>query len=442
MRRETGHGDLHPPEAFLGVCARLEEAGFQAWAVGGAIRDALMGRDRADWDLATDARPPQVRGLFPRTVPLGVEHGTVGVIAVDGRMYEVTTFRRDVETDGRHAVVAFADSVDEDLARRDFTINAIAWRPGTDELRDPFGGRDALRAGRLQAVGEAGDRFAEDYLRVLRGLRFAGRLALEIEPATRAALEEAVPGLDRLSAERVREEIAKSLGGPGAGDILRLYAEAGALRHWLPELDDAMREDPRAAESVAAVDEIPPHRGLLRLVRWLLALPRGSAPEGEAADGAPVEAILRRLKFANAEIRTVRRLWEAYLPFLHPADSDARLREWLSEVGREHARDVFRLHFALARARAARESERALLHTWRRVHAELVGGAPVSLSDLAVNGGDLLELGLPAGPLVGLMLEELHARVLEDPSSNDRETLLAEARELIEIGALDGLEEE
>jgi tRNA nucleotidyltransferase (CCA-adding enzyme) len=425
------------------VCRELEAAGFEAWGVGGAIRDAILGHDRADWDLATDATPDRVRSLFRRTVPLGVEHGTVGVIAPDGEMYEVTTFRRDAETDWRHAVVAFAESVDEDLARRDFTINALAWRPASGELRDPWSGREDLEGRILRAVGDPASRFSEDYLRVLRGLRFAGRLALALEPRTRAALEGAVPGLPRLSAERVREELMKTLSGPGAGATLQLYVETGALAPWVPELADVAARDPRWQETVGAVDAIGSHRPLLRLVRLLLALPRTEGDEASGEGGVDkVERILRRLKFSNAELRQVRHLWEEYLPLVHPADSSARVREWLAEVGRESARDLFRLHFAAARARGAEESKRLLAHAWRRVHDELIAGAPIGLSDLAVNGDDLLALGLPRGPLVGIMLEELLAQVLEDPARNERETLLGEARELIELGAFEGLEEE
>lgn len=436
MKSDSGSGapELHPPEGLLAIADRLEAAGFEAWAVGGAIRDAWHGTDRADWDLATDALPAQVRELFRRTVPLGLEHGTVGVNSPDGNLYEVTTFRRDVETDGRHAVVEFADTIEEDLARRDFTINALAWRPATREFRDPHSGADDLERRILRAVGDPAERFAEDYLRVLRGLRFAGRYSLDIDPDTGRALEAAVPGLQRLSAERVREELMKSLGGDGAGEILRLYASVGALDPWLPELASVARADPRWESTLSAVDEIPAARSFLRLVRLLLALPRGEETAGE-----PVTEIMERLKFSRSEIRRAATLWRRYLPLLSPVDSSASIREWLSEVGRENARDLFRLHFALARASGAVESERALLHTWRRVHGEMASGAPIELSDLAVDGNDLIQLGLPRGPLVGLMLEELHAQVLEDPARNERQTLLEEARELIELGALDGL---
>ena len=428
--------DLDPPEGFLAIADRLEASGFEAWGVGGAIRDALLDVDRADWDIATNARPEQVLGLFRRTVPLGVEHGTVGVISPDGAMYEVTTFRRDVETDGRHAVVEFADSIDEDLSRRDFTINAVAWRPATGEVRDPHDGRADLDARLLRAVGDPAERFAEDYLRVLRGLRFAGQYSLEFDSPTWAELVTAVSGLGRLSAERIREELLKGLAGPGAGEVLALYAETGALDPWYPELASVARKDPRWASTLAAIDAIPAHRSLLRLVRLLLSLPRDGDP-----DGSKATELLDRLKFSKADTRRATHLWREYLPLVSPADSAARIREWLSEVGVEHARDLFRLHFAVARAACASESERALLHSWRRVHDELVSGAPVNLADLAVDGNDLIEIGLPSGPLVGLMLEELSAQVIEDPARNERETLLAEARELIELGALDGLDE-
>src|SRR6266566_523435 len=197
---------LYPPPPVLEIADQLENAGFEAWCVGGAIRDALLGHPDLDWDLATSATPAQVRELFGmrRTIPVGVEFGTVGVLDPEGVMHEVTTFRRDVKTDGRHAEVEFGVSLDDDLARRDFTINAIAYRPRTDEVRDPFGGQNDLREGVVRAVGDADQRMREDRLRALRGIRFAARFDFRLDPATRAAIERSAPHLTRLSAERVQ----------------------------------------------------------------------------------------------------------------------------------------------------------------------------------------------------------------------------------------------
>src|SRR3954464_11657657 len=159
---------LDPPETVRGIAKRLEEAGFETWCVGGAVRDALLGHPHLDWDLATAAKPDQVRKLFKRTVPVGIEFGTIGVLDDDNVMHEVTTFRRDVQTDGRHAVVEFGASLDDDLARRDYTINAIAYSASRNVLHDPFGGRDDLARRLVRAVGDPDQRMAEDRLRALR----------------------------------------------------------------------------------------------------------------------------------------------------------------------------------------------------------------------------------------------------------------------------------
>ncbi len=425
---------FEPPAALLAIAERLESAGCEAWAVGGAIRDALFGLPRADWDLATDARPEEVRQLFPRTVPLGLEHGTVGVLGDDESMYEVTTFRLDVETNGRHAVVEFATRIEDDLARRDFSINAIAWRPATDDLQDPYRGIEDLRAGTLRAVGDPATRFAEDHLRVLRAFRFAGAYDLEIEAETLSALRAAAAQLGHLSAERVREELLKVLAGPVPSRSLRMYADHGALTGWYPEIAGAAA-GPGWDDGLGAIDALARHRQFLRVVRLLLCAGGG----GEEAS-ASAEALLRRLKFSNLDIRRGVHLVTHYRPLVHPADGSATLREWLHTVGPEHSRDLFRLHFAAARASRSEDGVRALVYTWRRVHQELVGHAPVSVGQLSVDGTDLLALGLPRGPLIGLMLDELLAQVMESPERNERQILLEAARELIALGGLDLLE--
>lgn len=428
--------DMRPPPSFSDVSNRLEDAGFEAWAVGGAIRDRLLGVDTREWDLATSAQPHEVMDLFRRTVPVGIEHGTVGVLDPDGVLYEVTTFRKDVETDGRHAVVAFAESIEEDLARRDFTINAIAWRESTGELRDPWGGRTDLAAGVLRAVGDPAERFAEDFLRVLRGLRFAGAYRLTMDPPTREALEEAVPGLDRLSAERVREELVKVLDSGSPSATLRLYRDTGALGVWYPELE-RHADDAAWDEALAAIDELHPGRWLLRLCRLLLVIPgEPSAESLEDTNLAAAAALLKRLKFSGAHQRRALHLYQHFFPFISPVDSSARIREWLSEVGPGTERDLFRLHIAGARAACSEDAMNALVFVWRRVHDERLSGAPIERADLAVDGHDVLSLGMSPGPLVGLLLDELHARVLEDPELNTKQVLLEQARELIEMAGL------
>jgi tRNA nucleotidyltransferase/poly(A) polymerase len=366
-----------------------------------------------------------------------MEHGTVGVLGDDDAMYEVTTFRLDVETDGRHAVVEFATDIEDDLARRDFTINSIAWRPATGELRDPYRGIEDLRARVLRAVGEPAGRFAEDYLRVLRAFRFAGVYDLTIEAETRSALRSAAAHLGRLSAERVREELLKVLAADGPSRSLQMYAEYGALDEWYPEIAPGAAE-PGWHEALGAIDTLPAHRRFLRVVRLFLGV--GIDEEGPADRADRVEALLRRLKFSNLEIRRGAHLALHYRPLVHPADGSASIREWLHTVGTEHSRDLFRLHFAAARATGSVDNQRALAYTWRRVHEEIVEHAPVSVAQLAVDGTDLLAMGLPKGPLVGLMLDELLAQVIESPERNDRDVLLESVRELIELGGLDSLE--
>src|SRR5581483_5747772 len=186
---------LSPPREVVKLAEKLRRAGHEAWCVGGAVRDALLGIEHLDWDIATSATPQEVQQIFRRTVPVGVEFGTVGVVDGHGVMHEVTTFRKDVRTDGRHAEVQFGVSLDDDLARRDFTINAIAYDPGTGELRDPFDGRTDLKRGIVRAVGDPEARMREDRLRALRAIRFSARFGFEIDAATRAAIENSAPFL-------------------------------------------------------------------------------------------------------------------------------------------------------------------------------------------------------------------------------------------------------
>ncbi|MXX69535.1 MAG: hypothetical protein F4Y74_11315 [Gemmatimonadales bacterium] len=431
-------GRFSPSPGFSRTAERLEAAGFEAWAVGGAIRDAYVrqiGRvpelpEPDDWeDLATDARPEDVMRLFPRTVPVGVSHGTVKVLDGDDG-YEVTTFRRDVETDGRHARVAFADSIGEDLSRRDFTANAIAWRPASGEVRDDWDGTEDIEDGILRAVGEPEARFREDYLRVLRGFRFAGRFEWAIEARTDEAMREAVDGLSGLSAERVREELLKVMADPKPSAALKLYANCGALGHWYPELVGLAAPGDAWKSALGAVDAASAHAANVRLASLLVSA--SETPEGRAE---AAESLLSRLKFSNADRRYIARLAKLYLPFVGALDSAAEHRRWLASVG-DAWEDVFELHFAVARAEGETRAERYLEATRERVREEREGDPALDLAGLAVKGDDLLALGMSPGPIVRMLLEELLEQVIDDPSRNERELLLEEARRLIEIGSL------
>jgi tRNA nucleotidyltransferase (CCA-adding enzyme) len=440
----AAHGDvvdLAPPRAVREIAERLQREGFQTWAVGGAVRDRLLGLPNGDWDLATNATPHALRHIFRRTVPIGIEHGTVGVFAGDGVMYEVTTFRRDVVTDGRHAVVAFADTLEEDLARRDFTFNAIAWDPLSGELRDPYDGLRDLREARLRTVGSAAERFAEDYLRVLRALRFAGHFVLEIEAETWQALQRAVPHLERLSAERVREELMKVLGKTRhASAALRLYASAGALERLYPELAATIALDTGLeldawTESIAAVDALPTTRPQVRLAALFanVGMPSARARDlrggwrytGHEVIGArAAEDILRRLKASNADIENVSGLVRHQSDLFPPDSPPAGVRRWLRDIGPERVRDVFRLRIARWRARREEGGMRDLVERWRSAHRVLLEHPVLDITGLAIDGGDLKQLGLRPGPQFGEILRALLERVLDEPSLNERESLL------------------
>ncbi|HEY3279514.1 MAG TPA: CCA tRNA nucleotidyltransferase [Gemmatimonadales bacterium] len=275
-----------PPEA-LKIAKTLEEAGYETWCVGGWIRDALLGLSspahnlpKAEIDLTTAAPPDVVRTLFKRTVPVGIEHGTVGVLDKDNRMHEVTTFRKDIKTDGRHAVVEFGVSLMDDLARRDFTINAIAYHPLKHEWRDPFKGEEDLGRKLIRAVGDPNWRFQEDYLRILRALRFSARFEFRIQARTLEAAKANAQGLAQLSAERVRDEWFKGIEtAKKVSRLVALWRDVGAARIWLPELGDGPHVDklPRDPVLITAYLAKDPASLLTRLKSSNKEIERGRA---------------------------------------------------------------------------------------------------------------------------------------------------------------------
>jgi tRNA nucleotidyltransferase (CCA-adding enzyme) len=428
------------PEDLLGLCRRLRESGKRAWIVGGCVRDLLRDKPASDWDVATDARPEEVQKIFRRVVPTGIKHGTVTVL-LGKSQYEVTTLRGDgAYTDGRRPdSVAFVDDITEDLARRDFTFNAIALDPLRGEVIDPFDGQGDLARRLVRAVGEAERRFTEDGLRVLRAARFAASLECEIEPGTLAAMGRKAPldTLARVSNERVRDEWIKSLRARRPSVAFAVLETTRALDVVSAELRPMVAHESGAwAHALRAVDALPPGDPILRLAALLhdIGLP-AVGREGHAEKGAElVDALLMRLKFSNEERKRVALLVRDHDIGALPELDDAGLRRWLRKSQRVALAD----HLALARANAAAQaegSEAALARVEglaRRLQGLVEEGVVLGTGDLAVTGADLMrELGLAPGRRVGELLAQLVEVTTDAPRENERERLLAAARQLL-----------
>ncbi|MGH7571656.1 MAG: CCA tRNA nucleotidyltransferase [Gemmatimonadota bacterium] len=441
---------LQASQGLLRVVRRLRDAGHSAFAVGGGVRDALLGLSVNDWDVATDARPERVMELFERTFPVGIEHGTVGVRS-EGETVEVTTFRRDVRTDGRHAEVSFGVSIDEDLARRDFTINAIAWDPVEDRLRDPWGGLRDLENGRLRTVGDPELRFREDVLRILRAFRFEARFDMDVEPATREALHANAPRVTRLSGERVRDELQKTLAQCRLPSrALEGWRSAGVLARLLPELavcfdveQNRFHADDVGTHTMMVVDCVHRSRPFLRLVALCHDIGKPPAreihpdtgdwtfPEHAAIGARLTRQLMERLRFSNRETDRAVRLVAVHMDLPPPGSNDAAVRRWIRRIGEENVWDLYRIHLAdwWGNRLRAKDPPVPIVDVYRRARAVLRQDAALSVDDLAVGGDDLIALGLEPGPAFGRILETLLERVVEDPTLNRRETLLEIVRD-------------
>lgn len=420
------------------VCETLGNAGFQSVAVGGAVRDAILDRAPGDWDVATAATPEQVLALFKRTIPTGLQHGTVTIVTGRGveSHVEVTTFRGEgAYTDARRPDhVRFGVPLVEDLARRDLRVNAMAYDPLTHELIDPYEGLKDLEEGVLRAVGPTGNvfedargRFTEDGLRVMRAVRFAAKLELPLDPDTVRGITPALPSLAKVSRERVSDELRKILATKHPSLALHPAWDSGIIGLVLPALAakliagerahlDGVR-DRRAVDDWAnRVDRSPPDARLGALVGDL------GAVANKRLDANAVKSIadvLRALKFSNDEL-TVASSIACALPAIETTWSDAELRRLFSDVTRPRA------SLAIAMWRA---SGNPLLA--EQGAAILARGDALATSELAITGNDLMtELGMPAGPAIGKTLRALFERVLDEPALNDRTTLLGLARTL------------
>ena len=379
----------------------LTRAGYEAYAVGGCVRDSVLGRTPGDWDITTSASPQQVKEIFPRTVDTGIQHGTVTVLE-GTEAFEVTTYRIDGEyEDGRHPKeVAFTSDLMEDLKRRDFTINAMAYNE-SEGLIDAFGGIADLKKRMIRCVGNPTDRFTEDALRMMRAVRFAAQLGFSIEEETKAAAAELAPNLARISAERIQVELVKLLVSDHPEEIRTLY-EIGLTKTFLPEFDEMMQTPQNNRYHCYNVGE-----------HSIVAL-QNMAKE-----------ILRRLKFDNQTINRVTALIACHDQM--PSLREASVRHAMHKIGLAQYPALFEVKRSdvMAKSEYGRKDRLEAICAYERIYQDILKkNQCLSLKDLAVNGNDVKQLGMGQGKQVGAVLDRLLDHVLDHPEDNTREKLL------------------
>jgi tRNA nucleotidyltransferase/poly(A) polymerase len=442
-------GRIHPPRELYDFASVLGGAGKRCFLVGGAVRDYLLGRPVSDFDVATDARPEEVRKLYRRVVPTGIKHGTVTVLFDDLKV-EVTTFRTEADySDGRHPdKVEYASTIEEDLGRRDLTMNAMAYDLLGRELLDPEGGEADLGRRLVRAVGDPVERFREDGLRPLRALRFAAQLGFEIEEATLAAVPASLDRFSLVSMERVRDELLKMLLSAAPSRGLRLMESTGMLRIVLPEIASCRGVEQKGAHRYDVLDHLyasvdfAPAEPALRLAALLhdvgkpaakIEVP-GSEPtfhRHEERSAEMADAILRRLKLPNGLIDEVVHLVRHHMFAYDDSWSDAAVRRFLARVGEDKVEPLFALRLADGSGIVGLPVDpRSLEPFRRRIDTVLAQSHAFGLRDLAIGGAELASIGVPKGPAMGRMLAELLEAVLDDPGLNEKERLVAIARNL------------
>jgi len=437
------------PSKVNDIITTLQCAGYEAYAVGGCVRDSVLGREPEDWDITTSAAPEQTKGLFRRTFDTGIEHGTVTVL-LGQEGFEVTTYRIDGKyEDSRHpSKVEFTRSLEEDLKRRDFTINAMAYNDDKG-LVDIFGGMRDLEEGMVRCVGKAGERFGEDALRILRAVRFSAQLGFEVEAETQAAIRELVPTLGYISAERIQAELVKLLVSPHPEKMKDLY-EMGITAIILPEFDRMMvteQETPHHMYNVGVhTIESLKYIRRERILRLTMLFHDMGKPEMKIMDDEGTahfkkhagvseritKEVLRRLKFDNDTIQKVTRLVR-YHDYRMPAKPNL-VRRAINKIGE----DMFSYYIEVRRADTLAQSEYMREDKLQNIdditaqyYVILEQKQCVSMKDLAITGRDLLDLGMKQGAQIGEALQTLLDEVIEEPQLNERVYLLKRAEELI-----------
>jgi len=448
---------IHP--VLKEIASLFAAGGKQVYLVGGAVRDMLRGEKINDWDIATNALPEEVVSIMRRAkgkvVPTGIKHGTVTVF-YKNHSAEITTFRTESGySDGRRPDnVEYTSSIEEDLSRRDFTMNAAALRLPSGGIVDPFGGEADIKRGVIRCVGNAAERFNEDGLRPLRAVRFAAQLGFEIEADTLAAITPALPVCAKVSMERARGEIDKMLASPLPSRAFLLMERTGLLRLFLEELSACRGVDQKGYHKFDVLDhsllacDYAARNGYSRELRLAALLHDIGKPcvrrldesgvwtfyRHEEKSGNMCRKALTRLRCSNAVINKVCHLVKEHMFHYTPDWSDAAVRRFIARAGEENLGDLYRLRRADAFAMRGEETDtQALSQLADRVEKTLASSRALSVKDLAVTGNDLMKAGIPHGKILGVILKELLETVLDDPAQNTREKLLEIAGKIYKV---------
>ena len=431
------------PKNVKYIIDKLYDAGFEAYAVGGCVRDSLMGVEPKDWDITTNALPEDVKKIFSHTIDTGIKHGTVSVL-LDKVIYEITTYRIDGEyKDHRHPeTVTYSRVLKEDLLRRDFTINAMAYND-KEGLVDEFGGQEDLKKGIIRCVGVPKDRFTEDALRIMRASRFAAVLGFDIDEGTCEAMKELSGNLKFISAERIQAELIKTITSGNPAELIRMY-ELGITKVILPIWDEMMeceQHNPNhmytvGMHTIKAMEGVHNDK-ILRLTMLFhdSAKPECKTTDGDGVDhfkGHPaksaenVKRILRELKMDNDTIDKV-----STLVSIHDTRVEASpkaFRRFMNKVGEKAFPYFFEVQRAdiMAQSDYRREEKLALVDAYENVYNEIIKAKDCfTLKDLAVNGRDLIEKGINPGPDFKRILDEMLSDVIDNPEHNDKSYLMS-----------------
>ncbi len=441
---------MNLPADVQNIISILESNGHEAYAVGGCVRDCILGKVPHDWDITTSALPQQVKALFARTFDTGIEHGTVTVL-LNGVGYEVTTYRVDGKyEDGRHPKeVTFTASLEEDLKRRDFTINAMAYND-SQGLVDLFGGKEDLDNGIIKAVGDPMERFTEDALRMLRALRFSAQLDFTIEENTVEAIRKLAPTLDRISAERIQVEIIKLITSDHPDRLLDVY-ETGLTKVFFPEFDQMITCEQNTKHhaytvgmhTLKAMEAIAPEK-VLRLTMMLhdIAKPVCKVTDENGHDhfkGHPTKGaemakeIMRRLKFDNDTINKVCNLVKNHDD--RPEVNPRNVRRMIIRVGQENFMDLMAVKRADTSAQSSfeRDEKYAYIDSLEAMYQQIMADNDcLRIKDLKINGKDLISMGVPQGQKIGEILNALLNEVVDSPELNERDYLVNRVKDMLQ----------